>query len=1435
MERNQLLYHSKVSKIRFSLAGDEGIKKDSFVAVMSHDLFSNNLPYNGGVYDAHMGTTDHSYKCQTCFRKKKHCLGHPGHINLNYPVWSPMALSDGKKWLQVICFECGNIVIDDAKFANVPGPRKLAAAADAAKLSKDKFCVHCRAERPTLSKNDSSIFMLNMSYVNHSADRPKQLMPREAGEILSRVSDETVRKLGKSPLSHPRNIILHVIQVPPVTIRPDVKKVGGLRSTNDELTTMLQLIVKKNNSIPASVQRHLDSTRREAAETAPSNQRLDAKKVNDMYIELNNAYYDFVYAKGEGSTPSLASRQKGKSGRQRKNQMGKRVVDMCRSTITNNPRIRIDEVGVPIKFARIIQFEEVVQEFNKARLMQYVLNGRARYPGASKIIKRGREYNIDSFRDIELENGDVILRDMIDGDPVNFNRQPSLMISNISTHRARIILDESVNVIQFNVLACKAYNADFDGDQMNLIISSSIATRNEIDEISGLHNWLISHTTSSPLLGQADDSIIGTAELTRSRTVFDKYHAMLLFRNTTILPRFDDVKRITGREVISMTMEATPINFSRVSEWYKQDMTPFINYDPTETHVSIKRGKLVNGVLDKKSIGSGSNGGIYHLIANEYGSKKALEVMFNMQQMAIEYIMQFGYTIGLKDIAISAEAQREASMITADIINKSNLITDELMNGEIIPPIGKTIDGFFEERQINTLLSFDAYTETILKSIDPETNNLFKLIMFGSKGKLEHMYNMVSTVGQKLINGERIRQRFGFKRTLAYFPRFDNSPEARGYITNSYLKGMNSTEYIFNAMAARFDLISKALSTSITGEQNRKSIKNLESAITNNFRAMTKNKNIVQFAYGEDFLDPRFVERVRFPTIMISDAEFEKTYKSTGFDDFFARMKKDRDEYRRIFFQFENMNIREVLSDERKMPVNIARIIENVLYAARDGETTIGNNKKTDNKSTGDDLAAKVGNVVKFCQTLPYLLLNEIQEEAGSEIPAVIKSSCWLMKVLIRSYLHPEALREISTDNLMTILDKIRLTFGRALVSPGTGVGIITAQSFSEPLTQYMLDAHHRSALGGTSKNTMVSAKEVLGARAVDKLRAPSMRIPILPEYAENEAKVQEYANNIEMMTLQQFVSLVQIFYESFGHPVHDKYKHEEKMFPEFAKRNPLLAPPGDLTRWCVRMIVNKAALIIKNMPLELIVSRLRETFPDIYVVYTPENAEQIVMRIYISTRMSKDTITVATVEGWVSDFLDTVIRGVRGIKSATATKFVRSKINEDGSITRDENRWGIVTNGTNLIGVMKYKFVDRLNIFTDAIQEVKEIFGIEAARQKVISEIRALVDICNHRYYLVYADEMTFTGNVTSIDSTGLKARENNNIMLRIGTSSPIPTMEDAATNARQEVVSGITTPLLIGTTPKIGTLYNSFHINGEFVKKHVKRPDDIVDALFN
>jgi DNA-directed RNA polymerase subunit A' len=480
-----MLSTSKIVNVRFNIIGDEDIKKESSVPITNTELFNNNEPYTGGVYDLHLGTTDNGHKCTTCKQKKDQCLGHFGHITLKLHVLNPMAAkSTLRAWLAMICHHCGKVFIADNRYMGYSenvrfkiakglaeravGTKKKSDDAVVDVTTKKKGisnrCVHCNEEHPAIkvSAHDPLLYIAEYKKGSEAA-QSVDLYPHMIKAIFERVSNETVRSLGKSIESHPSRFVIKYIGVPPTNIRPDVRKVGGGRSSNDDLTSMLQMIIRDNNSINAEGIANMDA------------------KFRKMMSEFNNRIYYMIRGtatpgkqKAVMQNTSYAMRLTGKAGRFRKNQLGKRVREMGRSTIIGDPTLRVDEIGIPLQFARVLQKRVVVRSYNRAELMQYVANGRDKYPGCSRVIKKAtkRSYTIDKLKDIVLEDGDIVLRDYITGDSVGFNRQPSLTSSNICVVNVVVTddiagadkRDESelrdIWAIRMNVISCKYYNAD---------------------------------------------------------------------------------------------------------------------------------------------------------------------------------------------------------------------------------------------------------------------------------------------------------------------------------------------------------------------------------------------------------------------------------------------------------------------------------------------------------------------------------------------------------------------------------------------------------------------------------------------------------------------------------------------------------------------------------------------------------------------------------------------------------------------------------------------------------------------------------------------------------------------------------------------------------------------------------------------------------------
>lgn len=451
-----VIYNSRIKSATFYVSGTEDVKNESTVPVTSYDLLRGGKPIDGGVHDSHLGTIDYGYRCKTCKHNKNNCLGHDGHLILNYPLQSPFYILEIRKWLRVICLNCGNCVLPRHDIAVFGRSKRLTEAAKLAKTGK-KQCPVCNAIHPAISKDADNPCITYVADI----DGVRKLYPHEIREIFTKVSNETVDLLGKNEQSHPSKFILGAIKIPSITIRPDTRAQGSSKATSNDITTNIQAIVKKHAGFPSVIP-----------------DEITAAFDKEIYL-LQDAFY--AYIKGSPANKSMSRNTsapvkslgadlRGKKGKLRKHQLGKRVRAVARSTIIGDPNLEVDVVGVPYKFVKILQVEDTVQDYNKAQLMINFMNGRKKYPGCSKIRRKstGTEYSVEDNSMEELEIGDIIHRDLQDGDIVYYCRQPSLLPSNISAMRVHVIMNTTILAIKMNVLSCPLFHADFDGDRLGL-------------------------------------------------------------------------------------------------------------------------------------------------------------------------------------------------------------------------------------------------------------------------------------------------------------------------------------------------------------------------------------------------------------------------------------------------------------------------------------------------------------------------------------------------------------------------------------------------------------------------------------------------------------------------------------------------------------------------------------------------------------------------------------------------------------------------------------------------------------------------------------------------------------------------------------------------------------------------------------------------------
>ncbi len=1423
-------HYSDLHSISLFVLGGEEHQQLGNVGVTNSDNLEKGIePVKGGIYDAAMGTTEDAIKCTSCQNSKKYCPGHFGYRVLNYPLQSPCFIKEILKWLKVVCFKCGTILCKQNE--NI----FLNALAKKVRPTRQHsvVCPNCNELQPIYSRDKHSNFAINKEFLNtkmpETADqeesKKERVFPHEIAEIFSRVTNESALRLVKNKASrlHPSKYIQKTIPVPPNTIRPNINRIRGGKSGNNDTTALLKQVIESD-------------MRLKGINLVGSFATL----TDDQKAEINKsqlAYYDMIKGSSAGTTKtgmrtannkqlvSISKRLPGKHGRIRRNLLGRRAMEMSRSFITCDPSLRLDEIGLPKSIARTIQKPVRVQKHNYEELLIYFNNGTKTYPGASMIYKARTksDHRLDlGTKKHELEIGDILYRDIINGDIVGFNRQPSLEPSNIASHK--VVIMEIGDTIRINVLVCPLYNADFDGDAMNLLWTKSVRTANEIQSLSSPAQRFVSYKGAKPVIGEAQDSLIGTSELTRSETRMNKLHAMGVLSKLDIWQDFSDKPSnhlYTGRDAISTYFKYNNIdlNYSGEPTFYNKNYKQYVEYKDDDIKVEIRHGELISGVLDKKSIGEGSDGSIFHIINNQYSAEAALDASFSIQQIALEYMFNRGITVHMGDIMLHQATLEKIHDVERSLIAESYEITDRLNAGKIIAPLGSTITEHYEKLQLAALDPGDAFWPYVLGDISPNKNNLFKLIMSGSKGKMANFKNISTAVGQLTINGERIKEILG-GRTLPYFTRNDPRPESRGYVANGYRIGIKPGEFFSHSQDSRYQLINRALSTAVTGHYNRMAIKNLEGLITDNHRKLTKSPGIDQMLYGGDGVDPRFLEKNKFLTAdkSLSDKQFAEKFDS-GDKLELQQLRTDRDIYRKIYLQFEAAS-NQSYSDVKLMPVNVKRIIDDTLYNI--GKADLKNFTEARRK------------VKELCDQLPYCLMNEIAEMLNKPIPEVFRKASAMLCILVRSWLNVAQLRAmgVSLEALDIICKNIKLAYSKSLINYGMPMGIIAAQSISEPMTQNILDSHHSSGgISSSKKKGMYRVQEIIGAKNNDKMRYPAMTLYLKPEYEADLDKVQEIKNHIEMMKFNMFIITSSIFFEKYGEPQAPEYKNEREFIKEFEKYNNS-KPPGDLVNWCLRFTLNKYKLVEKQMKMETIYLGLRSAFPETHIVYNSDNAEKHVMRIYFRSSMFKHPLVVTEdIKGIMQEMQETVIRGVSGIIAAYVKETNRTRIQEDGSL-KETKIYYLYTSGSNMRGILTNPYIDPYTIQSDSIMETYEMLGIGATREKIIYEFRDQVPDPIYRHFSVYADEMCQSGTVTSIDRYGTGKR-GISFMQRISDASPVGVIEESAINGLTDELQGVSPCIMLGKNPRIGDLYNTFEWDYEYVSSQVQTSEQILEAL--
>jgi DNA-directed RNA polymerase II subunit RPB1 len=843
-----------IKQLQFSIMGGEEIIKHSVVEIVSTDLYNKGYPMHGGLYDLRMGTTDKQYMCQTCKCDVVNCQGHFGHIVFNQPVYNICYFKTVYKIIQVVCMKCSSFLCNTAT-EHIKNPsKKFKHAYDTVK--KQSVCKNCEFVQPKWIMDGMQI-LYEFQPVEPEIKTTNVLSARFCVNILRKLTDVNCKKMGFCPVfSHPKNMIITILPVPPPVVRPCVI-LDTVMKSQDDLTHKLIEILKSNEIVKKYT---------ETVKNKENHKQILQEYINLLQFHVTT-YIDndipglpqSTQRIGRRPIKSITQRLKTKEGRIRGNLMGKRVDFSARTVITADPNIDLDELGVPYTVSRNLTFPDRVTSFNKAMLQAYVDNGpepaNIKDVGANYVMHENgicKDLRFCKTGNIVLQIGDIVERHMRDGDLVIFNRQPSLHKMSMMGHKVRRM---PFNTFRLNLSVTSPYNADFDGDEMNLHMCQTHDAMTEINELMKVSKCIVSSQSNKPVMGIVQDSLLACRIFT-IRDVFVNKETMMniacLLKNPYTIPHPTILKPKllwTGKQLIDLILPKTLQLGQKNSDWHNEDIETTPGFSICDTEIIIRNGELLCGTLCKKTLGA-SSCGIIHLLWLEQGDEVAARFISDIQYVANAWLLETGFTVGASDCVNTPSTSNEVDNI---IKNATKSVTDlidkhSLSKAKIKPEI--------IENKINSILNNARDKSGVCVQNDLSVrNNIYTMVTGGSKGSVINIAQIMGCVGQQNVNGKRIE--YGYNhRTLPHFNKYSNDAESRGFVANSYLKGLSPSEFFFHAMGGREGIIDTAIKTSETGYIQRRLIKSMEDLyIATDNTVRNSNKDILQFLYGEDGFD----------------------------------------------------------------------------------------------------------------------------------------------------------------------------------------------------------------------------------------------------------------------------------------------------------------------------------------------------------------------------------------------------------------------------------------------------------------------------------------------------------------------------------------------------------------------------------------------------
>jgi DNA-directed RNA polymerase II subunit RPB1 len=971
--------------------------------------------------------------------------------------------------------------------------------------------------------------------------------------------------------------------------------------------------------------------------------------------------------------------------------------------------------------------------------------------------------------------------------------------------------------------------------EMNMHMPQNVLAETELRHLAAIPWQLISPSNNSPIIGIFQDSMLGTYQFTREKmkmTPREVMNLLMAYNNVNVQAINDKRDDLTNYDILSQIIPSITLKTKYESRG-------------EDKIFEVRNGEYLSGQMAKGMLGARSNG-LIHRICNEHGHMAASNFIDDLQNVVTEYMKSYSYSVGVSDLIANRETYVKIQQVVQSHKLEVQMLTEKLHLGIFENNTSKSNMSEFETEVNNILNKAMSELQKLSNKSLGADNRFLTIVNSGSKGSLINISQMLSCVGQQNIDGKRIP--YGYQdRTLPHFSKFDDSPEARGFIQNSYISGLTATEIFFHAQAGRVGLIDTAVKTSQTGYIQRRLIKGLEDLKVEYDMTVRNNRSkIVQFAYGDDGFDSTRAENQAIPLAKMSVDELYMHYDIAGIHDFgtntellniytkatITRLKKQRDrtvakckEYIDKMLEWRDELVAKVFqyTDEKSVQVPVA--FQHMI-------SKIQGEMKFNSHSTVD--------------ITPYEAFELIDALYEKLEKTVYGKPTPLFRILFHYYLSPKELLAIKRFNqkaLEYLLETIHLRYKQSLVHPGEMVGVIAGQSIGEPTTQLTLNTFHLAGVASKSNVTrgVPRIEEIL--RLTKNTKNPSLTIHLNPNDETDQQKAEKFATMLEHTKLVDLVESVQICFDPNDRrtylkedkPLVDKFYAFESMIKDCANNggedaneedNDDNADAGgaEKSKWIIRIKIDAEKLLEKNITMDDIHYAINASYADtVTCIFSDYNDANLVFRIRVNSSLldkkKRKSMDQSDEIYHLKNFQDAllngiVLRGIEGIRDVMPRKVQNSVVKDDGKYVQKET-WVIDTTGTNLLELLGEDFIDSKRTYSNDIQEIYKVLGIEAARQSIFKEFSEVMEFSdvyiNYHHMSLLADRMTVSAKMVPIFRSGILEDD-------IGTIAKA-TFEvhtevflDAARHANFDEMRGVSANVMCGQYGYYGT--NAFNV---------------------